>query len=97
MIISDDIYAMLLVEKFFKTFIKKDTADAKKSASAILALTAASRQEVDDMMEKVLEAGGKEPREPQDHGWMYGRSFEDLDGHLWEIFFMDMSKAPQNP
>lgn len=55
----------------------------------IIALSTESREKVDQMINKVLEAGGKETRKPQDHGWMYGRSFQDIDGHLWEIIYMD--------
>jgi len=80
---------MLLVEKFFKTFTKKEICDTTKDTETIIALSAQSRQKVDEMINKVLEAGGKESREPQDHGWMYGRSFEDINGHLWEIIYMD--------
>ncbi|MBI2079380.1 VOC family protein [Candidatus Micrarchaeota archaeon] len=96
MIISEDhIYAMLLVEKFFKSFIKKEIADAKKSTEVLLALSAGGREEVDAMMKLGLEAGGKETRETQDLGFMYGRALEDLDGHIWEIFYMDESKMPK--
>ena len=95
MIIGENIFAMLLVEKFFKTFIKKEIADAKKTTEVLLAIAVDNRKEVDEMMKKVLAAGGKEPREAQDHGWMYVRDFEDLDGHIWEVFFMDESKMPQ--
>jgi len=91
MIVGKDIFVMLLVEKFFKTFTKKEISDTTKNTEAIVALSAQSREEVDQMMEKVVNAGGKEARDPQDHGWMYGRSFEDIDGHLWEIFYMDES------
>ena len=91
MIVGNDIFVMLLVEKFFKTFTKKEISDTTKNTEAIVALSAQSREEVDQMMEKVLGAGGREARDPQDHGWMYGRSFEDIDGHLWEIFYMDES------
>ena len=56
-----------------------------------MALSVEAREKVDQMIEKVIEAGGSEPREKQDHGWMYGRSFEDIDGHLWEVFFMEES------
>ena len=55
----------------------------------LLALAVESREKVDEMMKRALKAGGTEPREPQDHGWMYGRSFEDLNGHIWEVFWMD--------
>ena len=94
MIIGKNIFAMLLVERFFKTFIKKEIANASKTTEVLLALTAENREEVDEMINKVIYAGGKETREAQDHGWMYGRAFEDLDGHIWEIFYMDESKMP---
>lgn len=91
MIVSEDIMVMLLLEKFFKTFTKKEICDAKKNAEVILALSAESREKVNQMIAKATEAGGSEPREAQEHGWMYGRSFEDLDGHIWEVFWMDES------
>lgn len=91
MIVGENMFVMLLVEKFFKTFTKKEISDTTKNTEAIVALSAQSREEVDQMMEKVVNAGGKEARDPQDHGWMYGRSFEDINGHLWEIFYMDES------
>ena len=94
---ANGIYAMLLLEKFFSTFIKKEIADTEKSSEVILALSVESRQGVDELMGKVLAAGGTESREKQDYGWMYGRAFQDLDGHLWEIFYMDASKAPKTP
>ncbi len=89
MIIGEDIYAMLLVERFFKTFTNKEICDVAKDAEVIVALSAESREKVDQMMNRVLDAGGKESRDPQDHGWMYGRSFQDIDGHLWEIIYMN--------
>jgi uncharacterized protein len=89
MIIGEDIYVMLLIERFFKTFTKKEICDVAKDAEVIVALSAESREKVDQIMNKVLEAGGKESRDPQDHGWMYGRSFQDIDGHLWEIIYMN--------
>jgi hypothetical protein len=91
MIIGENIFAMLLGEKFFKSFTDKEICDSTKSTEAILALSAESREKVDDMINKVISAGGIETRKPQDHGWMYGRSFQDVDGHLWEIFYMDES------
>ena len=94
MIIGENIFAMLLVEPFFKTFIKKEIGDAKINTEVILGITAESRMEVDEILQKALKAGGREPREAQDHGWMYGRSFEDLDGHIWEVFYMDLPKMP---
>lgn len=82
---------MLLVERFFKTFTKKQISDTSKNTEVIVALSVEGREKVDQMINKAIEAGGRESREPQDHGWMYGRSFEDIDGHLWEIFYMDQS------
>jgi len=96
LIIGENIYAMLLVEKFFKSFTKKEICDSTKSTEAILAIMVESKEEVDTITTKALEAGGSEPREPQDHGWMYGRSFQDIDGHLWEVGFMDVSAMPKN-
>lgn len=89
MVIGEDNYAMLLVESFFKTFTKKEIVDTKKSTEVLIALSAESKAKVDEMIAKVLSAGGNEPRPPQDNGFMYGRAFEDLDSHTWEIFWMD--------
>ena len=91
MIVGEDIFVMLLVEKFFKTFTKKEICDTTKNTEVIVALSAESREKVDQMINKAIEAGGTEPKEPQDHGWMYERSFEDINGHLWEIIYMDES------
>jgi predicted lactoylglutathione lyase len=95
MIINNNIFVMLLVEKFFKTFTKKEICDTTKDTEVIIALSTESRERVDEMMQNVFEAGGKESREPQDYGWMYGRSFQDINGHLWEIIYMD-EKALKN-
>lgn len=96
MIIGQNIFAMLLVEKFFKSFIiNKEISDARKNTEVLLAASVESRVEVDEMIKKAVEAGGKEYRQLQDYGWMYGRSFEDLDSHIWEIFYMDESKKPK--
>ena len=95
MIINDNIFVMLLVEKFFKSFTKKEICDTTKHTEVIIALSTDSREKVDEMMQSVFQAGGKESREPQDHGWMYGRSFQDINGHLWEIIYMD-EKALKN-
>jgi uncharacterized protein len=89
MIVNNDIFVMLLVEKFFKTFTKKELCDTTKDTEVIVALSTESREKVDQMINKVIEAGGKEHSKPQDHGWMYGRSFEDINGHLWEVIYMD--------
>jgi predicted lactoylglutathione lyase len=79
------------LKNFFKTFTSKEICDTTKNTEAIVALSAESREKVDQMINKALDAGGIESREPQDHGWMYGRSFEDINGHLWEIIYMDES------
>jgi predicted lactoylglutathione lyase len=89
MIVGEDIFVMLLVEKFFKTFTKKEICDTSKNTEVIVALSVEGREKVDQMINKAIEAGGRESREPQDHGWMYGRSFEDINGHIWEIIYMD--------
>ena len=91
MIVGEDIFVMLLVEKFFKTFTKKEICDTSKNTEVIVALFVEGREKVDQMINKAIEAGGTESREPQDHGWMYGRSFEDINGHIWEIIYMDES------
>lgn len=95
MILGENMYAMLLVEKYFQTFIKKEIADATKTTEVLTALSVASREKVDELVRLAVEAGGKETREPQDHGWMYTRAFEDLDGHIWEIFYGDESQIQQ--
>ena len=89
MIIGENIFAMLLVEKFFKTFISKDINDTSKSVEVITALSANSRDKVEDMYNKAIAAGGTSTRDADDHGWMYSRSFQDLDGHHWEVLYMD--------
>src|SRR6266540_3901431 len=90
MIVGEDIFVMLLVEKF-KTFTRKEICNTTKDTEVIVALSTESREKVDQIINKVIEAGGKESREPQDYGWMYGRGFQDIDGHLWEIIYMDQS------
>jgi uncharacterized protein len=93
MIIGEDIFVMLLVETFFKTFTRKEICDTSKNTEVIVALSVEGREKVDQMIKKAIEAGGRESREPQDHGWMYGRSFEDINGHLWEVIYMDENAA----
>lgn len=89
MVISEHIYVMLLVKPFFKTFTKKEIADATQVTESIIALTMDSRAQVDEQFKKALAAGATETKEAQDHGFMYVRSFQDLDGHQWELFWMD--------
>jgi len=83
------IHAMLLVESFFKTFTDKAIADTRTSTEVLLCLSCESRAEVDELVAKAVAAGGTTPRAPQDLGFMYGHGFQDLDGHLWELVFMD--------
>ena len=90
-VFSDSIYAMLLTHSYFKTTTGRDVAGTATSSEAVLALGVESRERVDELAGKALAAGATEPKEPQDHGFMYGRSFVDLDGHLWELFYMDPS------
>ena len=96
MIIAEDIYAMLLVHPFFKTFTKKEICDTTKNIEAIIALSADNREAVDELVDKALAAGAVEPKPINDQGFMYTRSFEDPDGHLWEIFYMDLSAIPHS-
>jgi uncharacterized protein len=94
MIISDEIYVMILTHAKFREFIKKDIADTHKTTSVINSLSLDSIEEVNSFMDKVLKAGGKEPSEAKDYGWMLQRNFEDPDGNHWEVFYMDESKFP---
>lgn len=89
MIIEENISIMLLVEKFFRTFTKKEIADTATTTEAILCLSADSREKVDELVDKAMAAGASPSNFAQDQGFMYGRSFQDLDGHLWEVMYMD--------
>lgn len=95
MIISEDIFVMLLVEPFFQSFTKKAIADSTQTTESIICLSAESREAVDELVSKAVAAGGKTPNEKQDQGFMYGHGFEDLDGHLWEVMWMDPSAVEQ--
>lgn len=96
MVITEDIYAMLLVENFFKSFIPdKEISDSKRNAEVLVALTANSRQQVDELIGKAVAAGGSEYRQAQDYGWMYGRAFQDINGHIWEVFHANMDAMPE--
>ena len=86
---KDSIHVMLLVEDFFKTFTTKSLADTATSTEVLLCLSCESRAEVDELVAKAKAAGGTTPREPQDYGFMYGHGFQDIDGHLWELMYMD--------
>jgi len=95
-VVSDTIFVMLLTETYFKTFTKKPVADATKTMEVIMAISADSRSAVDEMVNRALQAGGTKSNAPQDYGWMYSCSFQDLDGHLWEILYADQSAIPQS-
>jgi uncharacterized protein len=95
MVINDgSSYAMLLVEPFFQGFTKKPISDAKSSTEMLVCLSCESRDEVDELVRKAIAAGGSAPNPVQDHGFMYGHGFEDLDGHIWEVMWMDPNAAP---
>jgi predicted lactoylglutathione lyase len=99
MVFSETIHVMILTHEKFSQFTPKRIADAHETSEVLICISADSRQAVDEITEAALGAGGREPREPQDHGFMYGRSFEDPDGHIWEPMFMDMeaAKAAMSP
>lgn len=98
MVISDTIHVMLLTHDFYGGFTSKPIADAHASSGALICVSEDSREAVDSTVERAGAAGGKtDPGPTQDHGFMYGRSFEDPDGHHWEVMWMDMSQAPPTP
>ena len=94
MVVSTDILVMLLVEPFFQGFTPKPVADAHACTEVLLALSFDRRQDVDAFVDAALAAGARENRPKQDLGFMYQRSFADLDGHQWEPFFMDEGAVP---
>lgn len=89
MLVGDNIYAMLLVEQFFTSFIPNSVADSTKVSEVILALTCDSREEVNELTRRAIAAGASQHKEPSDLGFMYSSMFQDLDGHFWEPFWMD--------
>jgi len=91
MVISEDIFAMLLTHAKFKAFTPKPISDATQATEVLLALSCDSRGQVEEMVRKAVAAGGKTYSEPQDHGFMFGHGFQDLDGHIWEVFWMNPS------
>ncbi|MBD0267465.1 MAG: VOC family protein [Cyanobacteria bacterium Co-bin8] len=91
MIISEDIFVMLLTNDKFKTFTPKAICDTTQSTEVLVCLSCDSRDEVDTMVRQAVDAGGKTYSDPQDHGFMYGHSFQDLDGHNWELMYMEPS------
>ncbi len=95
MVISGDIYAMLLTHAKFKEFIPAGVSDATKATEVLVCLSCEGRGEVDDMVRKAVAGGAKTFKDPMDYGFMYGRSFQDLDGHVWELMWMDPSAVKQ--
>jgi len=93
MVFTDVIHVMLLTHEKFAQFTPKRIADAKETSEVLIAISADSREAVDEITDKALAAGGREPRDRQDYGFMYSRSFEDPDGHIWEPIWMDMEAA----
>jgi predicted lactoylglutathione lyase len=91
MVFSDTIHVMLLTHDKFAQFTPKRIADARETSEVLICISAESREAVDSITDRAIAAGGREPREKQDHGFMYGRSFEDPDGHIWEPMWMDMA------
>ena len=91
MLVGEDAYFMLLTRDRFKDFSKAPLGDPRRETNVLLALSVNSRAEVDEMVKKAVAAGGSHAVDPQDHGFMYGWSFRDLDGHHWEVFWMDPS------
>ena len=90
MIVNDHASFMLLTHTFFKTFTTREICDTEKHTEGLFAISCGSREEVDRLVKTALEAGGKHAQKPQDHGFMYGWSFYDLDGHHWEVLWMDL-------
>jgi uncharacterized protein len=95
MIVAEHINVMLLHEEFFKNFTQKEICDSTRYTEMLIAIDVDSREKVDEMVRKAVEAGGTKYSEPQDHGWMYYDCFADPDGHQWEIMYGDKSKIPQ--
>ena len=92
-VLADNIYVMLLREDFFQTFINGEIADASRATEVLNCLSANSRGEVDDLVRRAIEAGGKPWKDSFSEGPMYGGSFQDLDGHVWEVMHMDPTEA----
>lgn len=94
MVVSDSIFVMLLTHEKFKGFTPKPIADATQSTEVLVCLSAENRAQVDDIVRKAVAAGGSTYNAPQDHGFMYAHGFQDLDGHIWEFAYMDLSAFP---
>jgi hypothetical protein len=95
MIIGENSFVMLLVEEFFSTFTNKPISDATQTAEVIVAVSADSREAVAEMVEKAIGAGGTAPNKAHDYGWMYQHGFQDPDGHVWEVAYIDAAAAAE--
>ncbi|MGH7493018.1 MAG: VOC family protein [bacterium] len=95
MIVSEDIFVMLLAEAKFKTFTPKQICDATKNTEVLLALSTENRNKVDEMVRKAVAAGGTTYNESKDYGFMYQHGFQDLDSHIWELIYMEPSAIKQ--
>ncbi len=96
MIVSEDIYIMLLTHPKFKEFTPKAICDATKSTEVLVCLSCESREKVDNLVRKAVAAGGTTYAEPKDYGFMYQQGFQDLDGHIWELIYMEPSAIAKN-
>ncbi|WP_333878200.1 VOC family protein [Methylobacter sp.] len=96
MVVAENIFIMLLTEAKFKTFTPKAICDATSCTEVLVCLTVESREKVDELVGKAAAAGGATYNDPQDHGFMYGHGFQDLDGHIWEIIFMEAGAINQD-
>lgn len=95
MVVDENIYVMLLVEEFFQGFTPKAVCDAHRSTEVLVCLSRASREDIHHMVEKAVAGGGKTPNPPKDYGFMYQHGFEDLDGHMWELVYMEPKQPGQ--
>lgn len=93
--VSNSIHAMLHTPECFRRFTPKEIPDARRTTEAMLALEVESREQVDELAGRGLAAGGREPRGATDHGFMYERAFEDPDGHIWEVYWIDEAAVPR--
>lgn len=93
MVINADAYVMLITEPFFRTFTKREPCNTKTHSEALIALSCESRAAVDEIVRKAIDAGGSHAMDPMDHGFMYAWSFYDVDGHHWEVMWMDPNAA----
>jgi predicted lactoylglutathione lyase len=93
--VTEDIFVMLLTEEEFRMFTPNEVCDAGECTETLLCLSLDSREAVDELVRKAISAGGKTYNAPRDYGFMYGHAFQDLDGHVWEVIYMDPSTIKQ--